>query len=328
MSPSDLKAALQAARGTFAIPDGDYGDLTLSGLADVWVDASKARFRSLTLSGCNDVAWVGGTVVLTDNGKLANATNAVRVTGCADLTLQDVTARGALLNGQPAGRGIYVERSQRVTLTGCKVSNGHKGVVLYLVRVVTVRDCDVGHVRTGTLSGSALMGPVVIEGNRLHDSNPVNYGGTGDHGDFLHLWTDPRVWAYPMRDVTIRGNILDQGSGFPIMGLYLDDNGNGLGFRDVLIEGNVILSGHGQGILLENVEGLVRGNLQLQASGKDYRDAPSVRIVGGKVDAYGNRTADVYGALKALGGANDLIPGGVQPVEALELARWGWASRR
>ncbi len=323
MTPTELKATLKAASGAYVVPEGDYGALSLSGLRDVAVDAGAARFRSLSLSACEGVTWSGSVVTLA--GLVSSSTSAVRMTGCRDVTLKGVEAHGAVVEGLPSGRPFYIERSSGVLLEDCRGSIGFKGLVLYLVGDVTVRGCDFGHVRTGTLSGSALSGPVLIEDNYLHDSNPVNYGGAGDHGDFLHLWTDARAQTAPTVGVTIRGNLLDRGDGFPIMGIYLDDNGAGIGFRKVLIEGNTILTGHGHGILLENTEASVRNNTLLQNGsyrGDNPKDAPAIHLKDGSVvQLSGNMAADPEGLFAKYPG-NLALPLGIRPAGELALARW------
>ena len=71
------------------------------------------------------------------------------------------------------------------------------------------------------------------------------------------------------------------------MGIYLDDDRNALGYKNVLIEGNTILTGAGQGILFEHVDGArVANNALLQPFGEDKpplfhlrQDSRNVEIV-------------------------------------------------
>jgi hypothetical protein len=170
----------------------------------------------------------------------------------------------------------------------------------------------------------------LIERNYLHDSNPVRLGGTGDHADFIHFWTQPTTTTAPTSNLVIRGNLMDQNNGAAIMGVYLDDNRNGIGFQEVTIEANVIITGNGQGIRLENAQGRVVDNVLLQKgdASSDPRNAPTAVLRDASVISFaGNRLADPNGLLAAAGEAvdNALIKGGVQPLEALDLARWGWA---
>ena len=98
-----------------------------------------------------------------------------------------------------------------------------------------------------------------------------------------------------------------QGNGVPVLGIYLDDDTNDMGFRNVLIEGNVMHNGNAQGLRMEDVVGLVvRNNTMLQSSG-DAFDAPKILLADGTRNVLidGNIYAGVVGpALQNLSGNN------------------------
>jgi hypothetical protein len=340
MTPVELDAAIAAAPwgGVIRIPAGTYGVRTIKRSGLHFLVDPGAIFSKLTFYGCSDVEWVGGRVELVATDTTKSYTPAVLVDSCQRVTLRGLQGRGSLatytsadldsIAGSPTGTGINVRRSSYVTIERCGLATFDKGVVLSGAVAPTVRGNDIGPTRTGMISGSAVTGPVLIESNHLHDSNPVALGGTGDHADFIHLWTNPATLAAPTVGVTIRDNLLDQGSGAAIMGIYLDDNRNGLGFRDVVIEANVILTGNNQGIRLEKTQGEISYVIMLQASGDDPRNAPGIILADDSaVSVTGSRFADPNGKWAAAGEAADnvLIKGGVQPIEALDLARYGWS---
>ncbi|MDQ2878624.1 MAG: right-handed parallel beta-helix repeat-containing protein, partial [Pseudomonadota bacterium] len=110
------------------------------------------------------------------------------------------------------------------------------------------------------------------------DSSPWNFGGTGDHGDRIHIWSDDQV----VTGVVIKNNLLEQGKGAPMLGIYLDDNTNALGFRDVVISHNTVIDGTGQGLRLENTSGTVFDNtLTWSGTGDAYHDTPRIQVTGG-----------------------------------------------
>lgn len=303
--------------------------------------------RSLVVTGSN-VTVDGLAVSFTPDALTVASTPAVRVTAAANVRLLNLTVTGGppvagvspdvsvndprpgdTVLGYPTARGLWIERSTGVLVENCRISTFHRGIGLYLLTGVTIRGCEISDIRTSFISGSVLN-DALVEGNRMRSPRPWKYGGSGDHGDFAHFWTDPRILAQPSRNIVLRRNWMDQGDGAPIMGIYLDDNGNGLGFVGAVIEGNTIISGHAQGILLENAKGAaVNDNLLLQSDGADWKSAPSLRLAqGSTVTARGNRMADTYGTLRTLGEGNDneIVAGGVRP--AAELATARWAARR
>lgn len=185
-------------------------------------------------------------------------------------------------------------------MEGCDLGESHKGIVLNNSSALRLLRNDIHDTRTGQISGAGVS-DVVIEANRLYNSRPWNFGGRGDHGDFIHLWTEPKYQSEPSTEIVIRDNLIDQADGFPILGIYLDDNGNGLGFKNVDISQNVILNGNGQGVRLERTQGAVMNNWAVQTSGGPG-DAPSIRLWDGcDVTMAGNVMADIYGAIKAAG---------------------------
>ena len=67
-----------------------------------------------------------------------------------------------------------------------------------------------------------------------------------------------------------------QGEGEALLGIYLDDNLNNLGFENVVIDNNLIYNGDSQGIRLENVNGASLINNTLLQSNDELNDNPGI----------------------------------------------------
>lgn len=311
----DLSAALKAAKpgDAITVPPGDYGSITISKAKGLTLKGEGATLAGLTLSACENITVDGLRVRLQPTEATVSSTSAVRVVKSRAITLKGLDVRcglaiaglpqdaspnisrapyGDAIVGLPIGRGLTLDGCDDVTVKGCDFGASHKGIVLNNSRTLRLIRNSVHDTRTGQISGAAVS-DVLIEANRLSASRPWSYGAKGDHGDFIHLWTDPKYQAGPSESITIRANLLDQADGAPIMGIYLDDNGHGLGFVGARVMNNLIIGGHPQGIRLERTRGVVSGNCSTTSSLK-LADGCEVQLIG-------NAMADVYGTLRAQG---------------------------
>ena len=80
------------------------------------------------------------------------------------------------------------------------------------VNGLTVSDNEFHHSRM-TPIGGVNFSNVTITDNHMHSIHPWNFGGAGDHGDFVHFWTDHRYQSSGNSNYTITGNFFDQGDG-------------------------------------------------------------------------------------------------------------------
>ena len=350
----DLAAALKAAKSgdTITIPPGDYGDVLIRRVSGLTLKAAGARFRTLVLSEVTGLALLGVAIAFTPDAKSVSSTSALRITlsqgvvidgglltgGLAIAGLPQDTpvsvsrsAAGDAIIGLPIGRGVTIENSTDVTLRGVDVSRFHKAVVLSNVSGLRILRNELHDVRTSPIVGGNVS-HALIEDNHLHTARPWNYGGKGDHGDFIHLWTVAGKQTGPSDDIVIRSNLIDQGQGDPILGIYLDDKGNGLGFTGVVIEDNTILNGNAQGIALERVQGTVRRNVLAQTSGTPKQGPSLLLREACDVVVEANDMPDTYGtvAKAAAGGVyceNVARPIAIASASDLAAMRGAWAAR-
>ena len=290
---AELEDALHKATGgeVIALAPGDYGDLFLQNVqkaAPVTITSADpgqpASFNTVHMMECSNIALAGLELDFTPDDETVTWSTAIRVASSSNIDVTDCTITGGPsvrgidpdeqagtqgaegILGLPIGVAVTVLWSEDVSLSGNTVSAFQKGLKFEDTHGITVSDNEIFDIRTTQLSG-ANCDDVLVENNYLHSSHPWNYGGVGDHGDNIHFWTVPEQNA-PSANYVIRDNVLAQGDGAPIMGIYFDDNTNDIGYTNVLIENNVIHQGHIQGIRIEDVDGLrILDNTLVQSSG-------------------------------------------------------------
>lgn len=315
---AQLASALSKAVGgdVIRLAAADYGDLSIKAKAfDTPVtimsaDAGRpAIFNTVTISGSDGITFKNVNVDLEPTLTTVTYSSVVRIADSSDIKfLGGVVNSGAAITGVPIGaddliaggnvlglptaRGFTIQDSSAVTVEGVEIHSAFRGIALAHTTDVVLRNNDIHDLRTSPIVG-ADNDRLTIEGNHLSSSRPWNWG-SDDHADFIHLWTDPNQGG-ATTGLRIVNNRIEQGDGVAILGIYLDDNGNKLGFSGATIQGNLVLNGNGQGIRLENVFGsTVKDNTLLQTSGT-FKNAPGINLTGGShhVEATGNIAAYV-----------------------------------
>ncbi|WP_165843969.1 right-handed parallel beta-helix repeat-containing protein [Phenylobacterium kunshanense] len=305
-SVQGLEAALAAAKAgdTISLSGGNYGELTVRGkvfdtpVKIVAADAANPPvFDSIYIYKSEGLTFTNVSVEFKPDQDTLSFSSAVKINLSKDISFvggefkggpavngvpQDAETGDSTGNvlGMPAGRAVTIESSQGVTIQGVEIHEFHKGLVLAKSSGLVIKDNEIYDLRTSPITGGGVN-DVVIDGNHLHDSNPWRWGEV-DHADFIHLWTSETVGQ--SKNITITNNVLEQGDGEAILGIYLDDNANKLGFTNVDISNNLIMNGDHQGIGLENVaNGRVVDNTLLRSSGTS-KDAPGILLTKGSHD--------------------------------------------
>ena len=314
-----LDAALKQAVGgdTIALADGDYGDLKI-GKHDfgTGITITGGSFHSIAALGVSGLTFDGISVAATPDETTTNLFQAVRIWGSSNITIANSTFTGGLavngvaptetmldatgnVLGLPVGKAIYIENSQNITVTGNDIATFAKGIVFATSSDITITGNDIHDLRTTPISGS-VTSDLVISGNHTWNSTPWNFGGDGDHGDRIHIWTDKTT----ISGLVITDNLLEQGDGAPMLGIYLDDNGKGLGYADAVISGNTLIDGAGEGVLLENVSGTVSDNTLIwSGTGNAVNNTPRFYLTSGSHDL---SLADNNGPLMVRNGVHDV----------------------
>jgi Ca2+-binding RTX toxin-like protein len=325
-SAAELQSALSSAQAgdTISLAAGNYGDLSVYGrnfTSDVTITsqtAGAAVFQSLKLDNSSHIHLDGLTVNYTATSATVtwspavefNASNYITFTHSTVLganalsgVAQSATATDSTGNviGLATGRGILVGVSNNVVIDDVDVSHFHKGIVIATSDYVTVSHSDVHDTRTTPIVAGG-GNHITIDSNHLYDVNPWRFGPSGDHADYLALWTNAGQTS-PSTDIKVTNNLMEQGAGQPVLGMWLQ--GGDAGYTNVQISGNAILAGNAQGIVLsETTGGVIDHNVLLQTSGSKS-DAPFILLAVGseKISVHDNFTSstnDTSGSTGAL----------------------------
>lgn len=299
---AQLSSALNSAKSgdVIRLEGGNYGDFVINSKvfsSDITItsvdEGNPAVFHSLSVRGSENIVIQNIDVNFTATASTASFSSAVMVDKSSGITFLDGNIKGSAaitgvsanatqldasgnVIGYPAGRGMTIQNSSDVTVQGSDISNLHRGVIVTNSGGVEIKGNEIHHLRASAIVGGG--DDLVIEGNYLHSANPWRIGEPGgDHADFIALWTDPNQTG-PTTNVIVRDNVLDQGDGHRILGMWLQ--GLTKGFSGVLIEGNAILGGDHQGIYLRDVvNGKVVDNVMLQTT--SYDKAPGIILAEG-----------------------------------------------
>ena len=291
MTAAEAIAAIKAA------PAGATIDLRGLSLGDMGTIKPKpgltligGTLSSVVWNQAQGLTWQGYTLRQTPRADAKY--RAIRIVG-GKVSLIGGQHFGADAGGVQQGRAISLEGGGRHLIEGARFTGGFGSIVSSFGAVWTIRDTAHTGYRTTAVNGVPGDGSLI---DRLTATAPapIDYGGDGDHGEALHFWTSGAT----IFDLTIRNVRFLQSTGYPTMGLYLDDNGKGVGFRRVLLDDVLISSAHGQGVLLERVEGHLR-NVRMEwtrkgTRGDDPRDRPRIHLKAGtRVTMEGVSAADV-----------------------------------
>lgn len=282
---------------------GDYGGLSLLHLnfdpAITIVGRSDAVLGSINVVQCQGIVFDRLAVRFVPGANTVSFDSAVRFFQCQRMTLRySVLLGGLAVNGVPqsaagldatgnviglpAARGVTAQDCQSVAIENNDISIFHTGVSLSNVNGLTIAGNTIHDLRTSPITGGGVN-DVLIENNHLHSSTPWNFGGNGDHGDWIHLWTAAGQ-SGPSRNIVIRDNFCDQHGKGAMLGIYLDDDGRGIGFIDVDIRKNLVVNADRQAIRLEKVTGKVeRNTLVTPIEIADKRFLPCIMVVAGSV---------------------------------------------
>ncbi|GAB4577009.1 MAG: hypothetical protein Tsb0019_03750 [Roseibium sp.] len=307
-SAAELQEALANATGgeTILLEEGNYGSIEILKLefsSEVTIRSASAEnlatFETLEIAGSSNISFDMIEVDFTPDENTYSWDSAIRISDSSGITFSNSdinggpavngvppeTEAGGLdetgnVLGLPAGRGFTITRCTDITIESCEVSEFENGIVANQTDGLDVLNNEIHHLRSTPLRGGDLD-QVVVDGNEFHTFEPWQFGGAGDHGDMVHFWTRPNSQDVASQDITITNNVFQQGEGEALLGIYLDDNGNELGFENVVISGNILYNGNRQGIRIENGDGVViESNTLLQSSGDEF-DGPTIILKDG-----------------------------------------------
>lgn len=273
-SPDDLAAALaQAGPGeVLLLAAGGYGALTLTAQTRKGAvtlrsadPAAPARFSGLDLRGVTGITLQGLAFDYRYRPGDPLWTAPFAVTDSQDVTLRGCLFTGDLVRGGPAadeghatGVGLSVDHATDLTVDGNRFARFYRGLTVSDSDRVTVTGNDVSDIRSDGMDFVADQGLLVAD-NMLHDFQTAT--GSEDHPDMIQFWTAGTT--RPTRDVVIRDNLLNAGSGSWTQSILMGNEvvaqgeaGPEMRYRNITITGNVIINAHLHGISVGQADGV------------------------------------------------------------------------
>ncbi len=298
---------------------GNYGDVIISGAnfaTGITIQSAStahaAVLNTLSVTSSSGIDFSGLTVNMAASTSSVAFSPVVEFRNSSNISFHDGLVKAALsingvsqtspngdgtgnVIGMPVGRGFSIVNTSNVSIDHNEITQVNRGVVMSDVQNAEITNNNIHDVRTSPIVG-AILDHVVIDSNQLSNSNPWHWG-SGDHADFIHLWTDASQTTVST-DIQITNNTMSQGSGTAILGILLEDSSK-LGFSDVKIADNLIMNGNTTGIRASHlIDSSITDNTLLQTSGS-ANDAPAFFLTGAmkNVDVSGN----IYGGLNTVG---------------------------
>lgn len=298
---AELSAALNNATGgeTIVLNSGYYGDLNIYNAnfnSEVTLVSANpdnmAVFETVTLNNSSNVTFDAIEIDFNPTVNTYSHESSLLISNSSDITVRNSHIEGDVATqngvgsvaGYPVGRGITAEYSQNITIENNDISYFQKGVILIEAENIEILNNSIENLRLSHIAGADVH-DVNIDGNYLGAVTPYNYGGAGDHGDYIHFWIN-NGQAQNSSDITITDNFFAEAEGDRMMGIYLEDHwGESASFQDVVIDNNVFHLADHQTILVEGAQGIdITNNTLLQSSGAP-NDAPGVVLSLGVRDA-------------------------------------------
>ncbi|MBB4314071.1 LamG-like jellyroll fold domain-containing protein [Roseospira marina] len=286
-SLQDLVATLNSVKGgeTIALAAGNYGGLTIDGgslpnlqglSAPVTITSADpghpATFSGLNVSDAANLTFDGVTFDYDAAPGSAWWDKPFQVNGSSNITIRDAIFDGdvaegthSILDGYGTGFGLYVKGSTGVTVENSHFSMFRQGIVVADSEDTRVLGNEIVAMSGDGIKGSELQ-TALIEGNYVHDF--VTAPGDDWHFDLIQIFANYNGGIAPSSDVTIRGNVLDNGSGVATQSIFVGVGGGyepgsdpDFHYSNILIEDNLIHNALKNAIAEERTDGaIIRNN--------------------------------------------------------------------
>lgn len=242
-SQSQLTAALSQATGgeTFLLAAGSYsvnlsGKTFTSPVTVTSADSSRpARIGFTSLTDVSNMTFksidLGRSL---SSSESVNAAVMVRVQGGSNITYENVHVHGSMDgNARNDGSGFLVNKVNGFKLINSELEQLGRGGNFNGSQNVTIAGNNVHDIRSDGFDFAQVKN-VLVDNNRFTNFQPIST----DHPDAIQFWTANTT--SPSTDIVIRNNVVLQGHGSGVQGIFLRDDKGGLPYDRVTIQNNFI----------------------------------------------------------------------------------------
>lgn len=275
-SASELKTALSSltSGGTIYLAHGNYGELTLrnfrtqNGIINLKaLDASHMpHFDKIWLEDSSNIQISNVDVGQALRAGQSDEGSAIRIQDSQNVCVTGSRIHGSL-DGNPGNdaSGIIIRGSRSVTVSDSQFQDLHRGVATSFSSQVTISRNSIHGISEDGLD-FAQVSNVRVLGNEIGEFSSIK-----NHPDAIQFMTTGTTAS--SSHIEIRDNVILQGSGAQMQGIFMRDELGSMPFIDVKISNNMIYTDQWNGIALFHARGAsLTNNSVLSARGDSIHD--------------------------------------------------------
>jgi Ca2+-binding RTX toxin-like protein len=286
---AELTNALASAQGgdRIILAAGNYGDLRLTNrsysggqVEIVSADpANPAQFRTVFLTNVSNLAFKSVEIGYTLAPGEPNWAKYANIERSSHLTFDGVHFRGSLDNDSSNdGNGLSVLNSSHIKVLNSEFQQLGRGLMMGSTTDIEVRNNRFHDMRSDGADFADAQ-RVLVAGNHFTNFYPVG----ADHPDAIQFWTYGTTRA--SSDIVIRDNVILQGQGRGLQGIFLKDEVGTLPYERVVIGNNLVYVNDGlNGITIQGGRGaVIQNNTVVSQRGDAYSHYIRMEDVNGLV---------------------------------------------
>ena len=273
-SAAALATAISGAKAgdTIVLAAGDYGKISIQNRAfsgPVTIMSASgtdmAHFERLVVSGTSNITFkqidIGGAPVVGET-----STYVATIQNSSNIIFDGAQFHGNL-DGDPLKdrSGLSIRSSHHIKVMNSEFQDLLRGAWLQRSNNVEMVGNSFHDIRMDGIANSAVTN-VLIDGNKFTNFHRQ----LADHSDAIQFWQTNETTA--STDIIIRNNVITQGTGTAMQGIFMRDESGTLPYERVLIENNLLYeSGYANGITVIGGKNItMRNNSAFSTAGDSY----------------------------------------------------------